>query len=93
MITGRKRVMSRCGCGKVKSRDSRTCRTCHNNRMEGFKNEAQKIIDIGRCPECGDSIERNMALSGWWQCANFGQRKMRNGRADNADCGWQAFGH
>lgn len=83
MITGRK--MSRCECGKVKARDSRRCLTCHNTAIAGFKAAAQKVIDTGRCPICGGKLVRNLALSGWWQCENYG-------RPDNLKCGFQAFG-
>ena len=85
------RKMSRCKCGKVKSKHSDKCNTCHKARMDECHREAQAIVNTGRCPKCGDTLERNLALSGWWQCANYGTRKLDNGRADNPNCDFQTF--
>lgn len=92
------RVMSRCECGKVKPKTSDKCRRCVDAILkecraetQRIRAEAQRIVDTGRCPRCGDELERNLALSGWWQCANYGNRRLENGRSDNPNCGFQCF--
>jgi len=85
------RVMSRCECGRVKSKWTDKCKACSQARLDKCHAEAQAIVITGRCPKCSDKLERNLALSGWWQCANYGNRRLRNGRADNPDCSFQTF--
>ncbi len=91
MVIGQKRVMSRCDCGKVKSRDSRTCLTCHKKRMQECYDRARAIVVIGLCPECGTKLVRNNALLGWWQCGCYGTWKLTTGNIGRPDCGFQTF--
>ena len=45
-----RRTMSRCGCGRVKARDSRTCIKCHNKRMDECRAAALSAVQRGTCP-------------------------------------------
>lgn len=91
MITGRKRVMSRCDCGKVKARAEASCLGCHNKRMQVCYARAQAIVLIGRCPLCDTRLVRNNALPGWWQCGCYGNWKLTTGNIGRPDCGFQTF--
>ena len=48
------------------------------------------IIATGKCPRCGSPLRRNLALTGWWQCSQYGAVGFR---ADSAKdpCDWQDF--
>jgi ssDNA-binding Zn-finger/Zn-ribbon topoisomerase 1 len=26
---------------------------------------------LGKCPDCGSPLYRNLALTGWWQCSCY----------------------
>lgn len=59
-------------------------------KLAKLKAIAREIVAIGRCPECGRPIRRNLALAGWWQCQQFGAAGFR---ADSTlpACDWQTF--
>lgn len=42
------------------------------------------------CPCCGREIKRNLSLTGWWQCSQFGAVGFRADSSMPA-CSWQAF--
>lgn len=42
------------------------------------------------CPSCGRPIKRNLSLTGWWQCSQFGAEGFRVDSSKPA-CSWQAF--
>ena len=42
------------------------------------------------CPCCGRKIERNLSITGWWQCTQFGAVGFR-AESDKPACNWQAF--
>ena len=52
--------------------------------------EVAAIVATGRCPQCGSQVKRNLALTGWWQCSQFGSDGFR---ADSSkpQCSWQGF--
>lgn len=93
MIRGGIKVKrSRCSCGKVKSKDSRTCMTCHNNRMTECKTKAIAHVTRGTCPECGTNLVRNSAMAGWWQCGAYACEAMRlPEHKGKPDCSFQCF--
>lgn len=70
-------IRSRCECGKVKAKDSRTCNTCHKDRMAGFKTIALSHVQRGTCPDCGTKLIRNTSLAGWFQCGAYACEAMR----------------
>lgn len=51
--------------------------------------EITKAIQDG-CPCCGRKIKRNLSLTGWWQCSQFGAVGFRVDSTQPA-CNWQAF--
>ena len=86
------RKMSRCECGRVKSKYSRTCTTCHNNRMAECKAEAISVVKTGKCPNCGAGLVRNNALAGWYQCGCYSDRRLRKPEFNGLpDCSFQCF--
>ena len=83
-----------CTCGRRKAVGTHTCTTCWKKRKAALHAEAREIVATGTCPECGQKLVRNLALSGWWQCAALGteDNKRRNGcQPGTADCGYQTF--
>lgn len=61
-------------------------------RMAKAKAEAQQHVERGTCPQCGLPLKRNLALSGWWQCAAFGEPTFRPaGFQAAAKCSFQCF--
>ena len=59
-------------------------------RIEAAQREAQEAARDCRCPKCGRPVRRNLALSYWIQCSQFGAP---NFRADpqSPKCSWQGF--
>jgi len=59
-------------------------------RIEEHVREVRAVVASGVCPECGAGLRRNLALAGWWQCAQFGADGFR---ADSSrpSCSWQGF--
>jgi hypothetical protein len=58
-------------------------------RAKATNAEIAKAINEG-CPCCGAKIRRNMSLTGWWQCEQFGAVTHRKDPSKPA-CSWQAF--
>lgn len=59
-------------------------------RLAKLKAIAREIVAIGKCPECGRPLRRNLALAGWWQCSQFGAEQFR-ADATLPPCDWQTF--
>ena len=55
-------------------------------RLEGER----AIVATGQCPQCGRKIRRNLALTGWFQCSQFGAVGFR-ADASAPSCNWQTF--
>lgn len=51
--------------------------------------EIAKAIKDG-CPCCSRAIKRNLSLTGWWQCSQFGAVGFR-ADSNMPACNWQAF--
>lgn len=51
--------------------------------------ELRHAIENG-CPQCGAKLRRNLSLTGWWQCGQYGSDGFR---ADNSkpQCSFQGF--
>lgn len=90
MIGTQKRVQSKCACGKRKSKYVAECNQCERETRAEYYAEAMKIVATGKCPKCGAGIHRNLSLSGWWQCDQYGAETHRK-RADLPACSWQTF--
>lgn len=46
-------------------------------RMALVYAENERIVAGGKCPHCGSGLKRNLALSGWWQCEQYGSDGFR----------------
>lgn len=77
-------------CGRKGSKYSSRCKKCwaaiHNKACE----LAQQIVAGGKCPQCGSGLRRNLALTGWWQCEQYGADGFR-ARSEDPACSWQTF--
>lgn len=84
------RVVSRCECGKRKSQYANRCKACSDKRHTECVAQARAIVATGQCPYCGRALRRNLAISGWWQCSQYGAEGFR---ADSAapSCSFQTF--
>ena len=59
-------------------------------RIATAQEETRRVVAAGRCPLCGSGLRRNLALTGWYQCAQFGADGFRADSTRPA-CGWQGF--
>lgn len=60
------------------------------DRIMAAQIETQAIVDRGTCPLCGCGLRRNLSLTGWWQCDQFGDSSFRKDQSAPR-CGWQGF--
>ncbi len=51
---------------------------------------ALAVVASGACPQCGSGLRRNLALTGWWQCEQYGAPGFRRD-ASRPACEWQGF--
>ena len=61
-------------------------------RIEAAQAQTREVVSAGVCPQCGSKLVRNLALTGWWQCEQYGAETHRARAADPA-CSWQGFTH
>ena len=59
-------------------------------RMDKLHTEAVAIVQTGKCPQCGRPLRRNLALSGWYQCSQYGAEGFR-ADASQPSCSFQTF--
>ena len=59
-------------------------------RVEAAQAETRRVVQTGCCPQCGAGLRRNLALTGWWQCAQYGAEQFR-ADASKPACSWQGF--
>ena len=81
---------SRCACGKVKGKFAAECNACYKARMSKLYALAQEVVSKGVCPTCGASLKRNLSLTGWWQCEQYGAEGFRKDSTKPA-CSFQTF--
>ena len=78
-------------CGKVIGKHARRCKSCGDKYETARKAHAARVIEAGKCPDCGP-LRRNLALSGWYQCAALGEPSFRAPEYRNAPaCSFQIF--
>ncbi len=65
-------------------------RAASKARMEAAYVEARLIVATGKCPKCGGPIKRNLSITGWWQCAQFGSPPFR-ANPKGPECLWDCF--
>jgi hypothetical protein len=61
-----------------------------NERIAKAQAEAQDALRSNCCPTCGRKVTRNLSITGWVQCSQFGAVGFR-ADANAAPCGWQGF--
>jgi len=50
------------------------------------------ILETGKCPQCGADLVRNTALTGWYQCACYGNADRRKAEyRERPGCSFQMF--
>lgn len=59
-------------------------------RLEKAQAEMRAIWATGHCPRCGAGLVRNLALTGWIQCEQFGADGFRKD-SSKAACLFQGF--
>lgn len=82
--------MKKCECGKRISKYANRCKKCSDERFAKLHAEAQAIVSTGTCPTCGCGLKRNLSISGWWQCEQFGSDGFRKD-SSKPQCGFQTF--
>ena len=84
------RTVTRCTCGKRMSRHAHSCRTCREAREAELRAEGLAVVQTGRCPTCGKGLSRNRAITGWWQCEQYGAEGFRKD-STLPPCSWQVI--
>ena len=59
-------------------------------KLEALQTEAREIVATGICPDCGAKLRRNLSITGWWQCEQYGAPNFRK-IGTNAACDFQCF--
>lgn len=59
-------------------------------KRETILKKARDIVQTGKCPDCGRALRRNLALTGWYQCSQFGAVGFR-ADASQPSCNFQTF--
>lgn len=80
----------RCACGKAMSKNAARCKACDIARREARVAAVLEVVRGGKCPQCGSALRRNLSLTGWWQCAQYGADTHRADPSRPA-CSWQDF--
>ncbi len=69
---------------------SQKMRTESLARMAAAQAQVCTIVAMGKCADCGGGLRRNLSLTGWWQCEQFGAVGFRKDAMRPA-CNWQGF--
>lgn len=69
---------------------NRAQRKIAERRMATARAVARDVVASGKCPDCASGLRRNLALTGWWQCEQFGAEGFR-ARSNDPACSWQGF--
>lgn len=68
------------------------CKACHVAKIWALCSKAKAIVAGGKCPDCSLPLRRNIALTGWYQCAAYGSPAYRAAEFRNAPpCLFQCF--
>ena len=62
----------------------------HAEKMTAIRAEARRVVATGKCPQCERKLRRNMSMTGWWQCSQFGSEMFR-AEPTNPPCSFQCF--
>lgn len=77
-------------CGGRTTKLHPVCRACEQTDRDMRLAREIAIVATGTCPQCGAGIHRNLALTGWWQCDQFGADGFRKD-SSKPSCSWQTF--
>lgn len=72
------------------ARMTKAAKLAEKARIEVRDAEACRIVNTGKCPQCGCNLRRNMALTGWYQCVQYGAVGFR-ANSDKPSCSFQIF--
>ena len=59
-------------------------------RIERAKEIFRGHVSRGICPTCGGKLKRNLSMTGWWQCEQFGAENFRKDPT-RSSCNFQGF--
>lgn len=59
-------------------------------RIHAAHEEARRVWNANKCPDCGAGIRRNLSLTGWVQCEQLGAETHRKDPS-KPSCRWQGF--
>ncbi len=65
-------------------------REAYKRKISSQFEKVKAVVATGICPVCGAGLNRNLALSGWWQCEQLGAVGFRKD-ATKPSCDWQGF--
>lgn len=65
-------------------------RKAAQQRIEAAQAAARIIVQNGTCPDCGAPLRRNLSITGWWQCEQYGAIGWRKD-ANKPPCSFQCF--
>jgi ssDNA-binding Zn-finger/Zn-ribbon topoisomerase 1 len=75
---------------KMTRKEKLAMEKARRERIAKAQAETRAVVATGRCPKCGSALRRNLSLTGWWQCEQFGAVGFR-ARSNEPACGWQGF--
>jgi len=70
------------------SKNSKTSK--RDQRLAEAFGEARRIVSGGKCPHCGRKLKRNLAIAGWYMCAQKGAEGFRED-PKQPPCDFQCF--
>lgn len=65
-------------------------KAAEKSRLEACYAEARATVATGKCPRCGRPLRRNLSITGWWQCSQFGAEGFRTD-SSQPSCDFQTF--
>lgn len=74
----------------AKMRATRAANKAAKERQEKSRADAQRIVATGKCPLCGGGLRNNLAITGWWQCLQYGSTGFRKDDS-KPSCDFQCF--
>lgn len=58
-------------------------------RIEQEQAKTRAVVAANCCPQCGCTVHRNLALTGWYQCDRYGSPGFQV--IAGPSCSWQGF--
>lgn len=75
---------------KMTRKEKAAARKASQERIARAQADTRMIVETQECPLCGSRLRRNLSLTGWWQCEQFGAVGFR-ARSNEPACDWQGF--